>query len=405
MAGCAMPTTRVKFMGNSVELAARLHMPPGKPRATAVFAHCFTCSKDIRAAVRIADALEARGIAVLRFDFTGIGQSKGEFTESNFSSDVADLVAAARYLEANHQAPGLLIGHSLGGAAVLSAVRDIPSVKAVATLGSPAHASHVEKLLKSKADEIERDGEAEVEIGGRPFRIKKQFLDDLREQSVPECVAKLEASLLVCHAPLDEIVGIENASEIFLAAKHPKSFLSLDTADHLLSREEDANYAAECIASWASRYLPGQEEHDEHDVITTTGPTGFATEVIAGGHRLRADEPKSVGGSETGPTPYGYLLAALGACTSMTLRMYADRKKLALKSVSVHLRHDKVHAADSEACETSGGKVDQITRELLLVGDLTVEQRQRLLEIADKCPVHKTLHSEVHVKTRLAEDA
>ncbi len=398
-----MPSSRVSFAGSQTgTLAAELDIPPGGARAFALFAHCFTCSKDIRAAVRVARALEARGIGVLRFDFTGLGHSDGEFSETNFSSNVGDLVAAAAYLEANHQAPALLIGHSLGGAAVLAGAYKIASVKAVATIGAPADPGHVEHLLTGGRADIEERGEAEVSIGGRPFTIKKQFLDDIRESTILDRVADLRVALLVCHAPLDNIVGIENASRIFVAAKHPKSFLSLDNADHLLSRGDDANYVGNAIAVWADRYVPSLEISSADGVVTTTGK-GFATSVDASGHRLLADEPRSVGGTETGPTPYDYLLAALGTCTGMTLRMYADRKKLPLESVTVRLSHSKVHADDCADCESGSGKVDVITRTLELHGELTDDQRTRMTQIADKCPVHRTLHNEIVVRTELAD--
>ncbi len=401
-------TERVEFTGAQGDrLAARLDRPLGRPRAYALFAHCFTCSKDIFAASRIARALAERGIAVLRFDFTGLGSSEGEFANTNFSSSVADLVRAADFLRETHQAPALLIGHSLGGAAALAAAAEMPEAVAVATIGAPAEPEHVRRQLTGAIDEIEATGAAEVDLGGRPFRITRQFLDDIEETKLAAAIGALKKALLVLHAPLDDVVGIDNASRIFAAARHPKSFVSLDDADHLLSRRPDAEYAAEVLAAWAGRYLPAAPEEalpqaDQGEVVVTeTGETKFQQAILAGPHRLTADEPPSVGGGDTGPTPYGLLMAALGACTTMTLRMYADRKGLALDKATVRLRHDKIHARDCAECETKTGKIDSIEREIELVGQLDEAERRRLLEIADRCPVHRTLHSEVRIESRL----
>ncbi|MCZ6846265.1 MAG: alpha/beta fold hydrolase [Alphaproteobacteria bacterium] len=406
-----MKTEKVAFPGHSGEsLAARLDAPDTLPRAYALFAHCFTCTKDIFAASQIARSLAEAGVAVLRFDFTGLGHSDGEFANTNFSSNVGDLVAAADHLRANYAAPALLIGHSLGGAAVLAAAGDIPECKAVVTLGAPADPGHVAHLFGEAAANIEAEGEAEVSIGGRPFRVQKQFLDDIREQTLDDRIANLGRALLVLHSPYDRIVGIESAAAIFAAAKHPKSFISLDTADHLMTSRDDAVYAAAALAAWASRYLPAEEPADAATitagdgevVVGETGENPFAQAIAAGPHRLRADEPPRFGGGDTGPTPYGLLLAALGACTSMTLRMYANRKKLPLERVVVRLRHDKIHAEDCTECETKVGKIDRIERTIELTGDLDDATRQRLLEIADKCPVHKTLERENLIVTALA---
>lgn len=406
-----MKTEKVAFPGHSGEsLAARLDAPDTLPRAYALFAHCFTCTKDIFAASQIARSLAEAGVAVLRFDFTGLGHSDGEFANTNFSSNVGDLVAAADHLRANYAAPALLIGHSLGGAAVLAAAGDIPECKAVVTLGAPADPGHVAHLFGEAAANIEAEGEAEVSIGGRPFRVQKQFLDDIREQTLDDRIANLGRALLVLHSPYDRIVGIESAAAIFAAAKHPKSFISLDTADHLMTSRDDAVYAATALAAWASRYLPAEEPADAATitagdgevVVGETGENPFAQAIAAGPHRLRADEPPRFGGGDTGPTPYGLLLAALGACTSMTLRMYANRKKLPLERVVVRLRHDKIHAEDCTECETKVGKIDRIERTIELTGDLDDATRQRLLEIADKCPVHRTLERENLIVTALA---
>ncbi len=396
------------FTGESgAALAARLDFPSGEPRAYALFAHCFTCTKDILAASKISAGLAARGIATLRFDFTGLGHSDGEFANENFSSNVGDLIRAADFLREAHAAPSILIGHSLGGAAVLAAAGRIPEARAVATIGAPADPSHVTAHFTQARAEIEAKGEAEVLLAGRPFTIQKQFLDDIEGHKLEVEIAALRKALLVFHAPRDAIVGIDNASRIFLAAKHPKSFVSLDDADHLLSDPRDAAYVAEVLAAWAGRYLPdasAQEAprgEDGEVIVMEDGEGPFGQTILAGKHRLRADEPDSVGGLDSGPNPYDLLLASLGACTSMTLRIYARMKKLPLDKVTVRLRHDKIHAEDCADCETKEGKVDQIERWIHLDGDLDQAQRQRLLEIAEKCPVHRTLHSEIKVRSHL----
>ena len=404
-----MPSERIEFTGSQGDtLAARLDRPPGPARAYALFAHCFTCSKDIFAASRIARALATRRIAVLRFDFTGLGGSGGEFANTNFSSNVDDLVRAADFLRDHAEAPAVLIGHSLGGAAVLAAAARIPEAAAVATIGAPADPAHIGHLLAAQLDEIEAAGEAEVTLAGRTFRIRKQFLDDIAEHKLKAAIAALGKALLVLHAPTDQTVGIDHAARIFDAARHPKSFVSLDRADHLLTKPADAEYVAEVVAGWASRYLPAPKADapmaDQGEVVVAESGDGrFAQVIAAGPHRLAADEPVAVGGNDIGPTPYGLLLAALGACTSITLRMYADAKGLALEGVSVRLRHDKIHARDCEHCETREGRVDRIEREIVLAGRLDAAQRQRLLEIADKCPVHRTLGAEVRIESRLAD--
>lgn len=402
---------KVEFEGAQGDmLAARLEMPAGEPRAYALFAHCYTCSKDIFAASRIAGALAKLGFAVLRFDFTGLGASDGEFANTNFSSNVGDLLKAVEYLRTEHAAPSIIIGHSLGGAAVLAAAGQVPEIKAVATIGAPSDPGHVQHLFAAARPEIEAKGEAEVSLAGRTFRIQKQFLEDIESHRLADAIGAMKKALLVFHSPVDQTVGVENAAEIFMAAKHPKSFISLDDADHLLSRHEDAIYVATVLSGWASRYLPEDEAAADDAagepgtvIVRETGNGKFQQDVINGPHRMLADEPPSVGGTDTGPTPYGYLLAGLGACSSMTVRMYADRKKWPLEHVSVSLRHDKIHATDCEECETRDGKVDKIEREIALTGPLDDAQRARLLEIADKCPVHRTLHSEVQIVSRLKD--
>ena len=399
---------KVSFMNDDGEsLAGMLDTPAQKPRAYALFAHCFTCSRNLKAATHIARTLNDAGIAVLRFDFTGLGESEGEFAATSFSNNVADLLAAARYLEQEFTAPALLVGHSLGGTALLLAAADIPSAVAVATIAAPSHPSHIVKQFAGAIDDIKSRGAAEVELGGRSFNIHQHFLDDLERHPLPENVGALRKALLILHSPLDDTVSIDEASELFLAAKHPKSFLSLDKADHLLSSASDSRYAGRVLAAWASKYLPAAEEGagltaDAGEVAVRTRQ-GFTTEINAAGHPLVADEPEDQGGENRGPTPYDLLAAALASCTSMTLRMYADHKKLDLDAVTVRVRHKKIHVRDCEDCETGDGRIDELQRTIELEGSLSSEVRQRMLEIADKCPVHKTLHGEVKVRSRLAD--
>ena len=392
------------------ELATRIDLPAdGQPAAWAIFAHCFTCSKNLQVVGTIARALTDRRIGVMRFDFTGLGASQGEFAATNFSSNISDIVDAAAWLEENYAAPSLLVGHSLGGAAVLHAADTIPSVRAVATLGAPARPAHVEHLIEDAKEEIIEEGEAIVSLAGRRFTIRKQFLDDIAEARTEQVVARLGRPLLIMHSPIDETVGIDNAADLYGWAKHPKSFVSLDTADHLLTDRDDAEYAGRVIGTWVERYVEIPEEiaaidadPKDNRIVVRTGKEGFRTDVLASGHTLVADEPASVGGTETGPTPYDLLVAGLGACTSMTLRMYADRKGWPLEEVTVRLRHSKVHCEDCE--ENASGrkpKIDEITREIELAGPLDDLQRSRLLEIADRCPVHRTLESEIRVVTEL----
>jgi len=389
-------------------LAARLDLP-SKPRAFALFAHCFTCGKDILAAFRIAGGLTARDIAVLRFDFTGIGSSEGEFANTNFSSNVGDLVAAANYLRRSYAAPSLLIGHSLGGAAVLAAAPQVPEATSIVTIGAPSSAAHITRQFAAKVGEILEKGTAQVSLAGRTFTITKQFLDDVEEQNFLDGLANLRKALLVCHAPGDEIVSIENASAIFAAARHPKSFLSLDTADHLVSKREDAIYLADVVAAWASRYLPAAEETAALPAgvveVSETRDGRLEQCVRAGRHHLMADEPIEAGGHDTGPGPYDYILGALGACTSMTMRLYAERKGISAERFSVRLFHRKVHAEDCADCETKEGRIEEITREISIEGDVTEAARVRLMEIADKCPVHQTLTHEIKIRSQLVAPA
>jgi uncharacterized OsmC-like protein/fermentation-respiration switch protein FrsA (DUF1100 family) len=407
-----MPTERFQFEGEGGhQLAAALDLPDGEPVAYALFAHCFTCGKDVLAAKRIAVALAARGIAVLRFDFTGLGSSEGDFANSTFSSNVADLVHAADHLRKARKAPALLIGHSLGGAAILAAASKIPEALAVVTIAAPSDPNHVTGLFSDRIAEIRQNGRAEVSLAGRPFPITREFLDDIAEHELIDHIAHLHKALLVMHAPTDDTVGIDNATRIFVAAKHPKSFVSLADADHLLSDKRDSSYVADVIIAWASRYVgqaaPAQAmdlgEAPRQVVVRETRNSKFQQSVAVGPHRLIADEPVAAGGEDTGLAPYDFLLTALGACTSMTMRLYAERKALPLDRVTVTLNHSKIYARDCAECETREGMLDQIDRVIAMEGTLDADQRKRLMEIADKCPVHRTLTSEIRIQTKAAD--
>jgi putative redox protein len=407
-----MPTERFQFTGEGGhQLAAALELPDGEPAAYALFAHCFTCGKDTLAAKRISVALAARGIAVLRFDFTGLGSSEGDFANSTFSSNVADLMRAADHLRGARRAPSILIGHSLGGAAVLAAAGKIPEAKAVVTIAAPSDPAHVTGLFGEHIDDIREQGEVEVSLAGRPFRIKREFLDDIAEHELMKDIADLHKALLVMHSPVDDTVGIDNATKIFVGAKHPKSFVSLDHADHLLTKPADALYAADVIAAWASRYIDTAKPAKATDipetprqvVVQETRKSKFNQIITVGPHRLVADEPVAAGGEDAGPGPYDFLLAGLGACTSMTMRLYADRKALPLDRVTVTLKHSKIYAKDCAECETREGMLDQIERDIAIDGALDAEQRKKLMEIADKCPVHRTLTSEIRIVTKAVD--
>ena len=404
-----MNTKKITFNNdNNQQLAGRLELPvDAKPSSYAIFAHCFTCGKNLTAANNLSRALSNKGIGVLRFDFTGLGESEGDFSETNFTTNIDDLKAAAHFLKENYKAPQIIIGHSLGGAAAIRAARDIDSLTAVVTIGAPADPPHVKRLLKSSIEEIAKKGVASVNIGGRTFSIKKQFLDDLEKYELGDCLRNLDAALLILHSPQDRVVSIDNASMIYKAAMHPKSYVSLDGADHLLSNKEDSLYAAELIATWSSRYLQIPDEtpdiKSDKQVFTRTGDDKYTTLVRTGKHRFIADEPEAVGGKDLGPSPYDLLVAALGTCTGMTLRMYADRKKWPLEEVRVHLQHSKIHSEDCEHCDDKNAKLDHILREIEVIGDLDDGQRKRLLEIAEKCPVHKTLHSKINVTSKLLD--
>jgi uncharacterized OsmC-like protein/alpha-beta hydrolase superfamily lysophospholipase len=404
-----VPAVKAQFQGSEgARLAARLDLPLGKYRAFAIIAHCFTCSKDLKAIRSIAGELALLGIGVLRFDFTGLGSSEGEFSSTNFSSNVDDIVCAADWLAREYEAPAILIGHSLGGAAVLAAASRIDSVRAVVTINAPADAEHVTRHFAAELDRIRRDGAAKVTLGGRQFTIRKQFLEDIEQARVSERLKHLKQALLVMHAPRDEVVGIDNATQIYTAARHPKSFVSLDGADHLLTGERDAIFAARVIAAWVERYLPPAEPEDESAaaegvVVRETGNGKFQNEVQAGGHHLLADEPVSFGGLDSGPSPYEFLSIGLAACTSMTLRIYASRKKMDLGPLTVSVSHKRIHARDCEDCseeqKSGGGYITRFTREIDVEGDIADDVRDKLLEIADKCPVHRTLITGATIST------
>lgn len=407
-----MPTERFQFTGEGGhQLSAALELPDGEPGAFALFAHCFTCGKDTLAAKRISVALAAKGIAVLRFDFTGLGSSEGDFANSTFSSNVADLVRAADHLRRVRKAPSILIGHSLGGAAILAAAGRIPEAKAVVTIAAPSDPAHVTGLFKEHLGDIRTQGEVEVSLAGRPFRIKREFLDDIAEHELMKDVAGLHKALLVMHSPVDDTVGIDNATKLFVSARHPKSFVSLDHADHLLTKPADALYAADVIAAWASRYIDAAKPAKAMDlpeaprrvVVQETRKSKFNQTISVGPHQLVADEPVAAGGEDAGPGPYDLLLAGLGACTSMTMRLYADRKSLPLDRVTVSLKHSKIYAKDCAECETRDGMLDQIERDIAMDGALDPEQRKKLMEIADKCPVHRTLTSEIRIVTKAVD--
>ncbi|MFT6795667.1 MAG: putative OsmC-like protein/alpha/beta superfamily hydrolase [Maribacter sp.] len=387
-------------------LVGRLEMPADRhPHNFAVFAHCFTCNKNLLAVKNISRALTANGFAVLRFDFTGLGESEGDFEDTNFSGNVSDLVAAASFLEETYKAPTLLVGHSLGGAAVLFAAAEIATIKAVATIGAPSNLIHVQHLFKSTVAEINTSGKAVVNLSGRDFTIKKQFLDDLETKSLVTVMKNMRKPVLILHSPQDDTVGIKNAEELYVAAHHPKSFVSLDGADHLLMRKQDSLYAGQLIAAWSQRYVNSSENEDlktKHQVVASLDASdGFTTAMKVGSHFLTADEPVAFGGNDYGPSPYELVSAGLSACTVMTIQMYAKRKEWNVENVQVHTSYSKSHAQDCENCETDSAKLDTFYREITLSGNLDEKQKVRLLQIADKCPVHKTLHSNVQVITKL----
>lgn len=391
---------------SGLHLSATLELPIGeRPRAFAIFAHCFTCGKNLKAARNIALSLTQQRIGVLRFDFAGIGESDGEFFDSNFSTNVSDLLDVYRWMEANYEAPQLLVGHSLGGAAVLVAAGQMPEVTAVATIGAPSDPIHVRHLFAAMEDEIREEGEAEVSIGGRPFVLKRHFLESIESVDMPQLLKSLDKAALILHSPIDQIVGIQNAREIYHGLLHPKSFITLDGADHLLSTSKDSLYAGRIIGQWAARYLELDETEPlvtDKQAVARIGSEGFTTEIRAGKHTFLADEPGSVGGDDLGPSPYDLLVSGLGACTIMTMRMYADRKNWPIKEIRVHLQHDHVYEDDFQNAGEKPRRIDRIERIIEIDGDLDDAQRAKLMEIADKCPVHRTLHNELRVDTSLA---
>ncbi|KPM33132.1 OsmC-like protein [Croceitalea dokdonensis DOKDO 023] len=402
-----MHTEKISFENTEGELlVGRLEFPIGKaPHNYVLFAHCFTCTKNLSAVKNISRALTAEGFAVLRFDFTGLGESEGDFADTNFSGNVEDLVAAANYLKKHHSAPSLIIGHSLGGAAVIFAASQIPSVQAVATIGAPSNPKHVKHLFKSSLEEITAKGIARVDLGGREFTIKKQFIEDLESKSLQETVKELRKSLLILHSPQDNTVSIKNAEEIYKAAHHPKSFVSLDGADHLLLSKVDSTYVGKVVSGWAQRYVPKENNtplESKHDVVAgLDADAGFTTRMKVGNHQMIADEPKSFGGMDYGPSPYELVSAGLSACTAMTIQMYAKQKGWQVNSVRVHTSYSRSHAKDCENCEKHNAKIDTFHREIRFEGQLDQNQIDRLLQIADKCPVHKTLHNKAQVITKL----
>lgn len=404
-----MQNQKIEFSNAQGEtLSGVLESPENTPSAWAIFAHCFTCSKNSLAASRVARGLAERGIGVLRFDFTGLGESDGDFSDSGFSSNVADLLSAADWMSTSGRPVSLMIGHSLGGAATLVAAQEIASVTAVATIGAPSDAGHVIEQFKQSVPEIEAAGRAQVNLGGRPFTLSKAFLEDVRSATVLDAVRTLNKPLLIMHAPADDVVGIDNATDLFVAAKHPKSFVSLDRSDHLLSDKSDAAFAIDVIAGWSARYIDAAplarstEPQPNKVVVSETGENGpYQNEILIGGRRYFADEPTSVGGADTGPDPYAWVEAGLGACTSITMRMYANRKKWPVDRIRVSIDHEKRHADDCINCGPKD-RIDVFTRYIEIDGNLDAEQRARMLEIADRCPVHRTLEKGAKVETHLA---
>jgi uncharacterized OsmC-like protein/pimeloyl-ACP methyl ester carboxylesterase len=387
-------------------LHAYLELPANqKPNHYAIFAHCFTCTSSLSAVKNISRALTNYGFGVVRFDFTGLGKSEGEFADSHFSANVEDLIAVSDYMFSNYKAPSLLIGHSLGGAAVISAAAKLENIKAVATIGAPATISHVTNLFSHGIDEIKDKGEVEVNIGGRPFKINNEFIDDFSKTDLLSIVKNIRKPMLILHSPTDTIVGIKNAEQLYQQAHHPKSFVSLDNADHLLSKSEDSNYAGNMIGVWVQRYFNAQE----NEMLETKGEqlvghlnlleNNFTTSIQTKKHTMIADEPASAGGDDFGPSPYEYLNAGLVACTAMTLKLYAQRKNWDLQEVFVYVTHSRKHSDDLGIEVNKPSYLDHISKKLKFVGNLDETQKQRLKEIASKCPVHKTIASEVVFET------
>jgi len=403
-----MRSSKIQFANSKGEkLSGRLDLPADQnPHNFAIFSHCFTCSKDFSAARNVSKALASEGFGVLRFDFTGLGNSDGDFSDTNFSSNVEDLLSAATFLKENYKAPSLIVGHSLGGAASIFAASEINTVKAVATIGAPSNPVHVQKQLGNKINVIEEQGEATVTLAGRDFTFKKQFIEDLKSNSCVEAARNLHKALLIFHSPQDATVSITNAEEIYHAAHHPKSFVTLDGSEHLLIDKKNASYVGKVISGWAARYIPVPEQEvikTTHDVVASLdNDEGFTTQLKLGTHYLKADEPVRVGGNNYGPTPYELLAGSLSACTAMTIQMYAKRKGWVINNVQVHTSYSKDYAADCDTCrDDPSAKIDTFTREIILESNLVESQINRILQIADKCPVHKTLHTKTQVISKI----
>lgn len=388
------------FLNESGQLlSGRLELPILKPKAMAIFAHCFTCSKNVKAATTISRSLAENGIGVLRFDFTGLGNSEGDFSNTNFSSNISDLIAAANSLEQNYSAPSLLVGHSFGGAAVIKAATQIKSVKAVVTIGAPSCVNHVAHLFSESIEKIKLQKKAEVDLFGRKFNISEDFINNINEVDILNDVKEFKKAFLILHSPIDNLVSIENAAKLFHSAKHPKSFISLDNSDHLISKETDAVYISKIISEWSSRYLateinkPMQTYDSEKVVVSAQLGYKFLNHVRVGKHQLLMDEPESVGGDNLGLTPYQHLLAALGGCTSMTMKLYAELKGIVFDDIKVELTHQKL--------DKDGIKFDNIIKSISITGDsVTPEQKKKLLEIAEKCPVNRTLKSDIIIESQ-----
>lgn len=401
-------TDRVSFKArDGKSIAGRLDRPLGPIRCFALYAHCFTCTKDILSATRICRFLAENGIATLRFDFRGLGDSEGDFSQTTFTDNVEDILSAYDFMQREYKIPEILIGHSLGGTTALVAASKLKEIKAVVTINSPCHPIHVKRHFVDVEDEILWSGAGDVMIQGRPFKLQREFFDDLEKQDMKEVFKNLDAALLVLHSPNDETVNVKNANYIFSMARHPKSFIALDGVDHLITKEPDARYVAQVIHAWASRYALLYNDKKMPNIegqvmVLESGEGKFREEIYMGVHKMIADEPPSVeGGQGSGPSPYDILLASLGACTAMTMRMYADYKKLPAYHARVNLTHRKIHGEDCADCEHKEGRIDIIDREIVLEGDLSAAQRQSLLEIAEKCPIHRTLLGEVKIKSYL----
>lgn len=404
-----MKRERLKIQNRKgITLNANLELPANqKPNYYAIFAHCFTCSSSLNAVRNVSRALTQNGFAVLRFDFTGLGRSEGEFADSHFSANIDDLLDVHAYMAEHYQAPSLLVGHSLGGAAVLVAASKIDDIKAVATIAAPASVSHVKRLFSHQFEEAGEKGNVEVNIGGRPFMINQDFVKEFDNTDLPLIVKNLRKPLLIMHSPFDKTVGIENAEQLYKRAFHPKSFITLDHADHLLSQETDSLYAGEMIGTWAKRYFPKVE----NKMLSTEGEQlvghlniiedNFTTSIQTKNHTFIADEPISFGGNDFGPSPYEYLNAGLAACTVMTLKLYAERKQWDLREVFAYISHSRKHSEDLGVDLEKPTRLDFISKKLKFVGNLSEEQKERLKEIASRCPVHKTLASEVIFQTEI----